>query len=211
MNKPRSILFYFLILVYVCGSIGMVLNPSFFLPFTPVSLALTSFTYLLFQPFSKRTYLLAFLGIAVLGFVSEWIGIKTGIIFGNYSYGMSLGPKIDGVPLLISLNWALLISAGIQTASMLLKHRVYTPLLASFLITAIDLLMEQSAARLDYWYFEDGMAGLHNYLGWFLVSFVAAFIFYNPLRIGHFRIAAYILLLQVLFFGTIFISNRLTL
>lgn len=211
MNTLRPLLFYFLILVYVCGSIGMVLNPAFFLPFTPISLLFTSLVYLLYQPYTKRHFLLAFSGVALLGFLSEWIGVRTGLIFGEYQYGGSLGPKIDGVPLLISLNWALLVSAGLQSASKVLTHPLYTPLMASFLITALDLLMEQSATRLDYWSFEGEMAGPNNYLGWFLISFLAAFLFHKPLLKGNPRIATYILLLQVLFFGTIFIFNRLPL
>jgi len=211
MKTLRSILLYFLILVYVSGSIGMVVKPSFFLPFTPLSLLLTCAVFLLFQPVKQANYLLAFSGVALLGFLSEWIGVNTGLVFGDYWYGEALGPKFQGVPVLISLNWALLITAGLLTVASFLTHAVFTPLLASLLITGIDFLMEQCVSRLDYWYFNYGLAGFHNYLGWFLVSFLGAAIFYKPLHKGHFRVALIILLLQVLFFGTIFISNRLTL
>ncbi len=211
MTKIRSFLFYFLILVYVSGSIGMVLKPSFFIPFTPLSLLLTSTVILLYKPVNKKKYALAFTGVAILGFLSEWYGVKTGLVFGEYWYGQSLGPKLGNVPVLISLNWALLVSAGLLAAGLLLSHPFYTPLLASLLITGIDFLMEQSAAQLDYWYFKEGIAGIHNYLGWFFVSFIGAILFYNPLQKGNKRIALYILLLQVLFFGTIFLCNRLPL
>lgn len=211
MKSLRSILLYFLVLVYVSGSIGMVVNPSFFLPFTPLSLLLTCSVFLLFQPIQQQHYLLAFFGVALLGFLSEWLGVSTGMIFGDYWYGKALGPKFQGVPVLISLNWALLITAGLLTVTSFINHPVYAPLLASVLITGIDFLMEQCAGRLDYWYFNEGIAGFHNYLGWFLVSFLGATVFYKPLHKGHFRVAFLILLLQVLFFGTIFISNRLTL
>lgn len=211
MKSLRTLLFYFLILVYFSGSIGMVVHPSFFLPFTPLSLLLTCTVFLLFQPVRQSHYLLAFAGVALLGFLSEWIGVNTGLVFGDYWYGEALGPKIQGVPVLISLNWALLITAGLLTVASFLTHPVFTPLLASLLITGIDFLMEQCVSQLDYWYFNEGVAGLHNYLGWFLVSFLGALVFYKPLNKGDFRVAVSILLLQVLFFGTIFISNRLPL
>lgn len=211
MKSLRSLLFYFLILIYLCGSVGMVLQPAFFLPFTPLSLLLTSFVYLLHQPFTEKSFFNAFIGVALLGFASEWIGVQTGAIFGEYQYGASLGPKIDGVPVLISLNWALLVSAGVQFAGRILIHPVFTPLLASTFITALDFLIEQSATPLGYWFFEGGMAGIHNYLGWFLVSCLASFLFQKPLLKGQSKIAILILLLQVLFFGTIFIFNRLPL
>ncbi len=211
MKLLRAFSVYFLIIVYVSGAIGIILKPSFFLPFTPLSLLLTCAVFLLFQPVQQALYVLAFTVVAVLGFLSEWLGIKTGLVFGEYWYGEALGPKFQGVPVLISLNWALLITAGLLTIGSFYNHRLITPLLSSLLITGIDFLMEQCAGQLDYWYFKEGVAGLHNYLGWFIVSFLGAGLFYRPLHQGHFHIAATVLLLQVVFFGTIFLSNRLPL
>lgn len=46
------------------------------------------------------------LGIAVLGFVAEAIGVATGFPFGVYHYGERLGWKVLEVPPVIGLNWA---------------------------------------------------------------------------------------------------------
>ena len=40
--------------------------------------------------------------------ISEILGVKFGIIFGDYEYGNALGYKIFEVPLLIGANWAIL-------------------------------------------------------------------------------------------------------
>ena len=40
--------------------------------------------------------------------ISEIVGVKFGIIFGDYKYGYALGYKIFEVPILIGANWAIL-------------------------------------------------------------------------------------------------------
>ena len=40
--------------------------------------------------------------------ISEILGVKFGVIFGDYEYGSALGLKIFDVPLLIGANWAIL-------------------------------------------------------------------------------------------------------
>ena len=38
-------------------------------------------------------------------------------------------------------------------------------------IDAVDLLIEQVASQMDYWHFSNGIAGIQNYIGWFIISF----------------------------------------
>jgi bisanhydrobacterioruberin hydratase len=211
VNSLKTYLFYFLILVYLSGSIGMFVAPGFFLPFTPFSLLLTSCVFLLFQDYKNVTYLSAFAAVALLGFLAEWMGIKTGRVFGHYYYGNTLGVKLSGVPLVIPLNWALLVNAGILISNKFTRSRLNTSLCSAALITLLDVSMEFCAARLDYWHFDGGLAGLQNYLAWFVVSFLASSIFYPLLKRGDARIAIWIILLQQIYFGTILLSYHLTL
>ena len=41
--------------------------------------------------------------------LTEAIGVNTGLLFGTYEYGANLGFKIFGVPLIIGVNWTVLI------------------------------------------------------------------------------------------------------
>jgi len=205
--KYKKYLLYFLVLVYVSGAIGFVLQPDFFQPFTPYTLLLTCFVFLFFQPINSTNYLYSFALIALIGFTSEVIGVKTGYIFGNYHYGNALGIKILEVPLVISINWALLAACSVLTASYVTHSRWKLAILASVIATLTDLLIEQVAPVLDFWSFTDGKAGFHNYLGWFLISFVAAFLFGKVLIKGDKRVGLIILSLQLLFFGVIFLLN----
>jgi putative membrane protein len=203
MQLLKKYALYFLILVYVCGSIGYILKPDFFAPFTPYSLLLTGFVYLLHQPFQNSKFVLSFFGIAVLGFIVEVIGVKTGLIFGEYCYGNTLGYSLLKVPLIISLNWALLISAGIGLAKKYINAKFLVLFVAAIIATSIDFLIEQVAPKLDFWKFNDGMPGLQNYVGWFVVSYICGLLFYSSLIKGKFMPALIVLGLQIQFFALI--------
>ena len=201
----KSYFLYFLILVYVSGSIGFVMNPPFFSPFTPYTLLLTCFVFLIHSPLADKKFLLAFFTIAFLGYIIEVIGVKTGLIFGKYSYGDGLGIKLLEVPLIISINWAMLICAGIRIVSSIFANKITVLVVAALLVTLIDLLIEQVAPKLDFWQFEGGLPGLHNYLGWIGVAFFISYFFYPTIIKGNRLVSLIILILQIIFFTSLFI------
>jgi putative membrane protein len=201
----KSYLLYFLILVYVSGSIGFVVNPSFFSPFTPYTLLFSCSVYLIHRPLVNPKFIFAFLCIALLGFIVEIIGVKTGVIFGKYSYGNGLGYKLFNVPLIISINWAMLICAGIITVSSIFTNKIVVLVITALLVTSIDLLIEQVAPKLDFWQFEGGLPTLHNYLGWIGVAFFTSYFFYPIIIKGNRTVSSIILILQILFFTTLYL------
>ena len=201
----KSYFLYFLILVYVSGSIGFVVNPTFFSPFTPYTLLFTCFVFLIHQPISDKKYISAFFSIAVLGYIIELIGIKTGLLFGNYSYGNGLGFKLFDVPLIISINWAMLICAGIVTVSKFFRNKFVVISVTALVVTFIDLIIEQVAQKLDFWQFEGGLAGLHNYLGWIGVVLFTSYIFYPAIIKGNSKVSSIVLILQIIFFTSLLI------
>ena len=203
----KKYLLYFLILVYISGAIGFLFNPGFFAPFTPLTLAFTCFVFLIHQPLNNLNYTLSFIGLAVVGFVAEVIGVKTGVVFGNYYYGNALGYTVVGEPLVISLNWGLLINIGVLVATYLSKIPLLIATLAAFIITGVDLLIEQVASQMDYWHFSNGIAGIQNYIGWFIISFFTSWLLQKHLVKGDKKNALVFLLLQLFFFGLIYINK----
>jgi putative membrane protein len=201
----QSYLLYFLILVYISGSIGFVVNPLFFSPFTPYTLLLTCFVFLIHSPLANKKFVIAFFSIAFLGFIIEVIGVKSGLIFGKYSYGNGLGIKLLDVPLIISINWAMLICAGIRIVSSIFANKIKVLVVAALLVTGIDLLIEQVAPKLNFWQFESGLPGLHNYLGWIGVAFFISYFFYPTIIKGNRAVSLIILILQIIFFTSLFI------
>ena len=207
MVLVKKYLLYFLILIYVSGAIGFLFNPGFFAPFTPLTLAFTCFVFLIHQPLNNLNYTLSFIGLAAVGFVAEVIGVKTGVVFGNYYYGNALGYKVLAVPLVISLNWGLLINIGVLVATYLSKKPLLIATLAAFIITGVDLVIEQVASQMDYWHFSNGIAGIQNYIGWFIISFFTSWLLQKHLVKGDKKIALVFLLLQLFFFGLIYINK----
>jgi bisanhydrobacterioruberin hydratase len=201
----KSYFLYFLILVYVSGSIGFVMNPTFFSPFTPYTLLFTCFVFLIHIPVADKKFLLAFFTIAFLGYIIEVIGVKTGLIFGKYSYGDGLGIKLLEVPLIISINWAMLICAGIRIVSSIFANKITVLVVAALLVTLIDLLIEQVAPKLDFWQFESGLPSIHNYLGWIGVAFFISYFFYPILIKSNRTVSLIILILQIIFCTSLFI------
>jgi putative membrane protein len=163
--------------------------------------------FLIHQPLNNLNYTLSFIGLAVVGFVAEVIGVKTGVVFGNYYYGNALGYKVLGVPLVISLNWGLLINIGVLVATYLSKKPLLIATLAAFIITGVDLLIEQVASQMDNWHFSNGIAGIQNYIGWFIISFFTSWLLQKHLVKGDKKIALVFLLLQLFFFGLIYINK----
>lgn len=201
----KSYFLYFLILVYISGSVGFVVNPSFFSPFTPYTLLLTCFVFLIHSPLADKKFIVAFFSIAFLGFIIEVVGVKTGLIFGKYSYGNGLGYKFLNVPLVISINWAMLICAGIKVVSRIFKNKTTVLAVAALLVTGIDLLIEQVAPKLDFWQFEGGLPDLQNYLSWIGVAFFTSYFFYPTIIKGNRTVSLIILILQVIFFTFLYI------
>ena len=203
-NLYKTYLLYFLILVYFSGSIGFVVNPSFFSPFTPYTLLLTCFVFLIHNPLADKKFIVAFFSIAFLGFIIEVIGVKSGLIFGKYAYGNGLGYKLLNVPLVISINWAMLICAGIIVVSSIFKNKITVLVVTALLVTLIDLIIEQVAPKLDFWQFEGGLPDYRNYLSWIGVTFFTSYFFYSTIITGNRTVSLIILILQIIFFTFLF-------
>jgi putative membrane protein len=161
--------------------------------------------FLIHSPLADKKFLFAFFSIAFLGFIIEVIGVKTGLVFGKYSYGDGLGFKLLEVPLIISINWAMLIFAGIRIVSSIFANKIASLVVAASLVTLIDLIIEQVAPKLDFWQFEGGLPGLHNYLGWIGVAFFTSYFFYPTIIKGNRPVSLIILILQIIFFNSLFI------
>jgi putative membrane protein len=145
--------------------------------------------------------ILLILGLALFSFSVEMIGVNTGLLFGTYEYGDTLGIKWLGVPLIISLNWVLLNLSAYGVFKNTKMHFIFKALLASLLIVFLDVLIEPVAIKLDYWDWENETIPFKNYLTWFVVSFLIQWVVIRiNININSF-ITFIILLIQFLFFG----------
>lgn len=191
-----------LVILYVVGIVGLgSVNRDWFLAATPLTLVISAGLLLLNHGEWNRAAVLAVSVAALVGFLVEVVGVKTGVIFGEYAYGATLGAKLWAVPLVIGLNWLLLTYTTGALAARLRLPRIVQAALAAVAMTALDLLIEPIAMALDFWQWSGGIVPLQNYIAWFVVSF-ALLLLFQYLRFDKRNpVAAPILALQVLFFG----------
>ena len=158
-------------LFHISGALGIIYgNADWFINATPVNLMI-SFLILLLNTALTRKTLLVLLCCYLAGLFAEIIGVRYGLLFGNYSYGATLGIHWQQVPLLIGINWCLLVSICGTMASTFFNSFWKRALMGTFLMLFLDLLIEPVAPVLDFWTFDEGIAGVHNYVGWALVAF----------------------------------------
>lgn len=112
---------------------------------------------------------------AGIGFLSELSGVAFGVPYSDYQYTDVLGPKLLGVPLVLTTAWLILL-AYVQHWTVALKLPVMArPVVAALWMTAIDLVIDPLAAGpLGYWRWESegayfGIPAL-NFVGWFVTS-----------------------------------------
>ena len=194
---------FFLWLINISGFFGITSDQSeFFLSTTPYVLSLTLLLLLLNHDLSDNKSKIGLTLIFFLGLIVEILGVNYGLFFGEYSYGANFGPKIYEVPYLIGFNWVLLIIATGSLSDKLIKGKeIYKILFASSLMVLIDLLIEKSAPKLDYWEFVISPVPFSNYLWWFIFSLCFQYIFFKTVKSKEHYLSSNILFIQFLFFG----------
>ena len=193
-----------LLILHLVGIVGL-LSPyqELFLRATGINLLLTAFFLFLHHKDWNRNFRIFSLLCLVVCFTLEVIGVATGDIFGEYFYGNPLGIKLLGVPLIIGVNWVMLIYVVGIIANKISGSTLVKSLSGAALLLLFDFVMEPIAMHYNFWIWEDGMIPTVNYLAWFTISFIFLLIFYkskfqkkNPLAIP-------VYLIQFAFFSII--------
>jgi putative membrane protein len=196
----------------VVGITGFIVpqTHSFFKTLTPFALLMSAgFLIWFHRPSYTKKTLIIFAVIFLFSFLSEMVGVQTGAIFGHYIYGNSLGLKILDTPLIIGLNWLMLIYCTKIIADRLTKNETLKPFLGVLLMVGYDLILEQAAPKLDMWSWAGGTIPVQNYVAWFLFAFLFHLLirktkvqFKNPLAIPVFVIQFLFFVALVVYFMT---------
>jgi putative membrane protein len=183
-SHKNKILIGIIILFHLVGSVGLAIpsTKAYFLSLSSYNLLL-SFLVVLIAPGLKRLrFYLFVLFVFLIGYGVEWIGVHTHFLFGNYSYGKNLGFKLSGIPLIIGINWVVLILVTHSISLKFLNHRIFTPVLAAIFMVGLDILIEPVAIKSDYWSWFENQIPVFNYVCWFFISLIIHFI-YRKIRL----------------------------
>jgi putative membrane protein len=198
-----------------------------FISLTPLNLVVCMALIFWTQQIINTAFLFFCLLSFSIGFIAEYIGINTGLLFGKYKYGDVLGPKWNGVPWVIGVQW--MITTYCIGICMNMIHKKFSVVKApeadatqieqkaavqnsknwillstiidgSLLAVFFDWVIEPVAVKLGYWRWSDNEIPMSNYYSWWLVSvpILAAF-YYLPFPKQNI-FALHLLLIQFMFF-----------
>jgi putative membrane protein len=217
-SSKTNIATFIAVLFHTIGLVGILFfKHPFFVNATPINLLL-SFALLLYTQPQKNLAFYVFLTLSIItGIVVEIIGVNTAMLFGEYSYGKILGWQYKNVPLIIGVNWFIVMyCCGISTHALLQKALSKIPegavsttksikaisviIDGATLAVFLDWIMEPVAIKLGYWHWETEAIPFFNYLCWFIISMglLAVFHFCNFPKQNKFAI--HLLLIQAMFF-----------
>ena len=193
--------------LHLVGAIGLSMNMfrDFFLFLVPFNLILTFLLCFFF--ISWKQHFKPFIIIYLLGFFIEVVGVKTGLLFGEYIYGHYLGVKFLEVPLVIGVNWLLLIFCTYGLAQKFFKNIFVKIIFASFLMVLLDLAIEPVAIKLGFWSWTEIHVPIQNYFMWFLTSSIMHLVMLKSNVFISLKLSMVILVSQLMFF--IFLFFRL--
>ncbi|WP_286742484.1 carotenoid biosynthesis protein [Roseivirga sp. UBA1976] len=177
VNQKNAL--WLLVAMHLAGAVGLYFQgtQSLFQSLTPFNLLATAAIVLHFEEQKKRGYFLFIILTFGIGFFAEVVGVKTGLLFGHYTYGNTLGWKLLDVPLAIGLNWVVLVYCAGMLAKKLTKSLHVAALLGALIMTLIDLLIEPVAITYDFWQWKGSEIPMTNYMGWFVLSLGLQYLF----------------------------------
>lgn len=222
MNKrfsPYQIATALAVLFHAIGLNGILFfDREFFIHTTPFNLLLMFVLLVWTNEENNRWFWIFVIACFVVGVSVEIVGINTGLLFGNYNYGEALGIQFKNVPLLIGINWFIVIyCSGISVHTLLMKIVNKLPennigaskslkalsviVDGATLAVIFDWLMEPVAVKLNYWQWNgDGSIPLYNYICWFIVSILLLAVFHFCKFNKQNKFAVNLLLIQIMFF-----------
>jgi putative membrane protein len=207
------------VLFHLIGITGILFfNRNFFVQATPLNLLLMLALLVWTQKEKNLSFFVFMVLVLIVGTSAEMIGVNTGNLFGNYRYGNVLGPGIMNVPLVIGVNWFIIIYCCGSCIHVLMRKIIGSiavePLKKPATIKALsvvfdgatlavffDWVMEPVAIKLGFWHWAaDGTVPLFNYLSWLVLSMLLLVLFH----FGNFnkenKFAVNLLLVQAMFF-----------
>ena len=162
--------FIVIIVLHTVGIAGILLGfRDWIMPLTPLNLLISGWIVIA-EDVKAGPKKIVFAWVVCVSYFVEVLGVNTGWPFGEYYYGVTLGPQLFNTPLLIGLLWLLLLIGGWQLANRISKNLFVRSLLVALLMTCLDYFMEPVAVNLGFWTWMNGQIPLSNYISWFAVA-----------------------------------------
>jgi putative membrane protein len=199
-----------IIIFHLVGLIGFLVPVAtpYFIKMVPFHLLLMLGVIVFSYNGSFKRLSFFLIGAFLCGYLVEVLGVHTGKIFGNYFYGKTLGIKVASVPLLMGVNWIILIfSIGQMVKSFKIRNTILATFIGACFLIAFDFFMEPVAMKFDYWSWSWHEIPTQNYIAWFVVS-VILLKFYYALNLKQQKyIGTTMFITQFVFFVVLYLAR----
>ncbi|WNJ18197.1 carotenoid biosynthesis protein [Pontibacter sp. G13] len=168
-------------ILHLVGVVGLSLDNTrpLFQSIFPLNLLVTAGVLAIFHRLWTQKFGYFVFGIFWAGFLIEYIGVHTGVIFGHYFYGETLGFKVGGIPIVMGLLWVILVYMSGVIAQPISGNIWVRASISALLILVMDLLLEPLAFTFDLWNWNNVHPPLQNYLAWYILGWVMSYIFHS--------------------------------
>jgi putative membrane protein len=136
-------------------------------------------------PLIDRRAAVAILVLVSYAYAIEFVGLATGVPYGQFSYGVALGPMVAGVPVALPVLFLPLVLNSYLLCLLLFgeatRSRWFRLPVVTATVVTVDLVLDPGAVALGFWTYEAGGAyfgvPLSNYAGWALSATVGVAVF----------------------------------
>lgn len=160
---------------YLVGLAGIFFPPTtgLFVALTPLAQLLSLGALIVYHSGKFNWKTIGVFGfVFIAGLAVEIAGVKTNQIFGSYFYGNTLGVKVFDVPVLMGINWVLMIYLTASVTSAWRINAILKVVISSFLMIIYDFVLEHVASGMDMWHWQNDDIPTRNFVAWFILSLV---------------------------------------
>ena len=192
----------FLVWFYIIGAAGFIVpfTRQWFIYLIPYTILFAFVLLMLFHEGKQARFFFLMGFIFSASFMVEVAGVMTKAIFGDYEYGPGLGIKFLNVPLIIGINWLMLIYCAWIISLTWVKRSWLAVPVTGIIMVVFDLSLEPVAIKTGMWHWLSEGIPFQNYLVWFLLScFFAALFAVSKTRFSN-PVAVVLFVCQFAFF-----------
>ncbi len=199
--KSPAFSIFIILLFHISGRIGLQSSSrEWFLALTPLNLLISFIVLIRHEDYTSIRFILVTFSILFLGFFVEVIGVNTGLLFGQYSYGPVLGFKFSNTPLMIGFNWFIMVFCIGVVLNKLKITILFKSIIGASIMTVCDYIIEPVAIAYNFWSWAETKVPIQNYIAWYLFSFLFLLIFYYSKIEKTSKVAPWLLVIQIIFF-----------
>lgn len=197
-----------LAIVYTVGLTGFLIpeTRALFQQLTFLNLVFASVVVLLNHRNWNLKFVDAMAAIFVAGWFVELVGVYTTLIFGEYQYGSTLGWGPLGIPLMIGVNWMILIYCTTTIAHLVPLSRLAQASIGAALMVLLDIVIEPFAIRFDLWEWFNNEIPVKNYIAWYIISWLMIYGILSYIKMERNYVAVALYACQLIFFTVLYLA-----